>query len=123
MNTDTLYRSYRQEWHKQGEFYYNCQNRTEQTPNTYEYKSSNNINTLPRDAVPNWCHGHAQLTNDEEGKLKDREDNILMDYLRSQQKHTTQYYTQINFDTAPITIYELLKSPKKLVIATDGGAI
>ena len=47
-----------------------------------------------------------------------------MDYLRSQQKHTTQYYTQINFDTAPITIYELLKSPNKLVIAaTDGGAI
>ena len=77
MNKDTLYRSYnRQEWHKQGEFYYNCHNRTEQTPNTYEYESSNNINTLPRDAVPTdvmdmgqgWrrLENVTQLTNDEE---------------------------------------------------------
>ena len=54
---------------------------------------------------------------------KRTEKTTFMDYLRSQQKHTTQYYTQINFDTAPITIYELLKSPNKLVIATDEGAI
>ena len=57
-------------------------------------------------------------------KYKRTEKKTFMDYLRSQQEHITQYYdTQIIFNLAPITIYELLKSPNKLVIATDGGAI
>ena len=35
----------------------------------------------------------------------------------------SQYYTDINFLTIPFEIYELIKSQKKLKVATDGGAI
>ena len=45
------------------------------------------------------------------------------DYLMSQEEHISQYYTEIDFLTAPITIYGLVKSTNKVNIATDGGAI
>ena len=41
----------------------------------------------------------------------------------SQEEHVSQYYTEIDFLTAPITIYGLVKSTNKVNIATDGGAI
>jgi hypothetical protein len=41
-------------------------------------------------------------------------------YIRSQEEYISQYYTQIEFLTAPIAIYELLKSTKKVLVATDG---
>jgi hypothetical protein len=46
-----------------------------------------------------------------------------MEYLMTQEVHTSQYYTEINFLTVPIEIYELIKSTKKIQIATDGGPI
>ena len=45
------------------------------------------------------------------------------DYLMSQEEHISQYYTEIDFLTAPITIYGSVKSTNKVNIATDGGAI
>jgi hypothetical protein len=45
-----LYRSYRKEWHRQGDYYYDCHVWIEN--NTYNYKSANNIPLLPRNAVP-----------------------------------------------------------------------
>jgi hypothetical protein len=47
---DTLYRSYREEWHRQEEFNYNCHTRNDKS--TYEYTTSENIKVLPEDAVP-----------------------------------------------------------------------
>ena len=41
----------------------------------------------------------------------------------SQEEHVSQYYTQIDFLTVPMKIYELVKSSNKVNIATDGGAI
>jgi hypothetical protein len=47
---DTLYRSYRKDWHKQGEFTYDCHTRNGN--NKYDYTTSENIKELPEDAVP-----------------------------------------------------------------------
>jgi hypothetical protein len=47
----------------------------------------------------------------------------FIDYIRTQEEHITQYYTQIDFIIVPHKIYDLLKSKKKVLIATDGGAI
>lgn len=41
----------------------------------------------------------------------------------SQEEHITQCYTQIDFLVVPHEIYALIKSTKKMKIATDGGAI
>jgi hypothetical protein len=50
-NTGIIYRSYRKEWHRQGKFYYDCHKWTEN--NAYSsYTRSDNINSLPTDAVP-----------------------------------------------------------------------
>ncbi|OEU11446.1 hypothetical protein FRACYDRAFT_245185 [Fragilariopsis cylindrus CCMP1102] len=42
---------------------------------------------------------------------------------KSQEEHVSQYYAEINFFTTPYEVYELIKSPRKYNIATDGGAI
>jgi hypothetical protein len=49
-DTDTLYRSYREEWHQNGEFYYDCHTITEH--DTYNYATSENTKLLPDDAAP-----------------------------------------------------------------------
>jgi hypothetical protein len=55
-------------------------------------------------------------------KTKTRNDTFQK-YIRHQEEHISQYYTQLEFLTVPIKIYELLKTIKKVLIATDGGAI
>jgi ribonuclease HI len=47
----------------------------------------------------------------------------FMEYLLSQEEHISQYYAQIEFLMVPMKIYELFKSTKRVLIATDGGAI
>jgi hypothetical protein len=47
----------------------------------------------------------------------------FMEHLMSQEEHITQYYEQIEFFMVPMKIYELFKSTKRVLIATDGGAI
>jgi hypothetical protein len=47
----------------------------------------------------------------------------IMEYLMSQEEHISQYYAQIEFFMVPMKIYELFKSTKRVLIATDGGAI
>ena len=47
----------------------------------------------------------------------------FIDTLMQQPAHISQYYTQIDFLTTPMKIYEHMKSPGKVLIATDGGAI
>jgi hypothetical protein len=46
-----------------------------------------------------------------------------METLMQQPEHISQYYTQIDFHTVPIRIYEHLKSFRKALITTDGGAV
>jgi hypothetical protein len=42
-----------------------------------------------------------------------------MEYLLSQEEHISQYYAQIEFSMVPMKIYELFKSTKRVLIATD----
>jgi hypothetical protein len=124
---DTLYRSYREKWHQQGKFYYDCHSRN--SNNKYEYKSTENIDYLPADAVP------TDVMDTEEGWRVSKHQPMMtwektavnngtfMEYLLSQEEHISQYYEQIEFLTVPMKIYELFKSTKRVLIATDGGAI
>jgi hypothetical protein len=125
--TDTLYRSYREEWHRNGEFYYDCHTMTDN--DTYNYVRPGNVKLLPEDASPTdvmdtdvgWrVSEHLPMRVKETKKTTTVS---FMDYVRTQEKHISQYYTQIDFLVAPHEIYEIVKSTKKVNIATDGGAI
>jgi hypothetical protein len=110
-NTDTLYRSYREEWHQNGKFYYDCHTMTNN--DTYDYVPSGNVSLLPVDASP------ADVMDTEDGwristhlpmmprNTYRRTPEMLMEYLMTQEEHISQYYTQIDFLLKPITIYEL----------------
>jgi hypothetical protein len=124
---DTLYRSYRERWHQQGKFNFDCHSRNRN--DKYEYIPSENTATLPDDAVPTdvmdteegWrVSGHLPMMTWEK---KTVQDGTLMEYLMSQEEHISQYYAQIEFLIVPMKIYELFKSTKRVLIATDGGAI
>jgi hypothetical protein len=126
-NTDTLYRSYREEWHRNGEFYYDCHTITKH--NTYSYTKSENVKSLPADTSltevmdtkDGWrVSGHQQMM--EKAHQREEEDTF-MEYLKAQDKHIPQHYAQVDFLSIPIKIYELLKSTNKVRIATDIGAI
>jgi hypothetical protein len=126
-NTDTLYRSYREEWHQNGKFYYDWHTMTDN--DTYDYVQSGNVSLLSVDASP------ADVMDTKDGRristhlpmmprnTHRRTPATFMEYLMAQEAHITQYYTQIDFLTTPVTIYKLLKSTNKVNIATDGGAI
>jgi hypothetical protein len=125
--TDILYRSYREEWHRQGKFNYDCHNRNE--TKTYNYTPTDNVEVLPEDAVPTdvmdikegWrMSGHLPMMTWEKKTVNN---GTFMEYVRSQEEHISQYYEQIEFFMVPMKIYELLKSTRRVLIATDGGAI
>jgi hypothetical protein len=120
---DILYRSYREKWHQQGKFYYDCHNRNNNK--TYDYTPTENINYLPADAVPTdvmdmtegWrLSGHLPMMTEEK---KPVHKGTFMEYLLSQEEHISQYYAQIEFSMVPMKIYELFKSTKRVLIATD----
>jgi hypothetical protein len=126
-NTDTLYRSYREEWHRNGNFYYDCHNMAEN--DTYEYIPSGNVSRLPEDASP------TDVMDTEDGwrvsqhlpmitrNTHKETPATFMEYLMAQEEHIKQYYTQIEFLSVPSKIYKILQSSNKIHIATDGGAI
>jgi hypothetical protein len=126
-DTDTLYRSYREEWHKNGKIYYDCHTMTDN--DTYDHVSPGNAKLLPEDASP------TDVMDIEEGwrvsqhfpmrvkETKKTTTGNFMDYLRTQEEHIAQYYTQIEFLMVPHEIYSTLKSTRKVNIATDGGVI
>jgi hypothetical protein len=123
----TLYRSYREEWHRQGSFYYDCHSRNEK--DKYDYASTENTALLPPDAVPTdvmdteegWrVSGHLPMMT---WKKKTAHNGTFMEYLLSQEEHISQYYEQIEFFMVPMKIYDLFKSTRRVLIATDGGAI
>jgi hypothetical protein len=49
--------------------------------------------------------------------------STFLSTLMQQPEYISQYYTQIDFHTVPVKIYEHLKSIRKVFVATDGGAI
>jgi hypothetical protein len=63
--------------------------------------------------------GQLLIINKEKTKTRTRNDTFQK-YIRHQEEHISQYYTQLEFLTVPIKIYELLKTTKKVLIATDG---
>jgi hypothetical protein len=126
-DTNTLYRSYRDKWHRNGDFYYDCHTMTDN--DTYEYVTTGNVKTLTKDASPTdvmdteagWrVSQHLPMRAKEIKKIITRN---FMEYLQSQEEHIAQYYTWIEFLVVPYEIYEMLKSTRKVHIATDGGAI
>jgi hypothetical protein len=125
--TNTIQKLYREEWHRQGSFYYDCHSRKEK--DTYDYAPTETIDYLPADAVPTdvmdtedgWrVSGHLPMMTWEK---KTVQNGTFMEYLLSQEEHISQYYEQIEFFMVPMKIYELFKSTKRVLIATDGGAI
>jgi hypothetical protein len=126
-NTDTLYRSYIEKWHRNRDFYYDCHTMTDN--NIYDYITSGNVKLLLEDASPTvvmdtkqgWrIPGHLPVVWREPQRVTT---TTLMEYIMAHEEHISQYYTQINFLTIPIKIYELQKLSNKVIIATDGGAI
>jgi ribonuclease HI len=126
-NNDTLYRSYRKDWHKQGQFNYDCHQRTENK--TYDYGSVGYIKELPADTVPTdvmdteqgWrLSGYLPMMEHEHIRTSYE---TCQEFIMSQEEHISQYYTQIDYFMVPIKIYELFKSTNKVLIATDGGAV
>jgi hypothetical protein len=122
-----LYRSYRKDWHRQGVLTFDCHTRNDK--NTYKYVPLETNKLLPEDAVPvdvmdtnnGWrMSGQLQIINKE--KTKTRKDTFQK-YIRHEEEHISQYYMQLEFLTVTIKIYKLLKTTKKVLIATDGGAI
>jgi hypothetical protein len=98
---------------------------------TYEYVTTGNVKLLPEDASPTdvmdtengWrISTHLPMRTTQKEHQSTRTETF-MEYLMKQEEHITQYYTQIEFLSVPMEIYELIKSPKKIKIATDGGAI
>ena len=126
-NHNILYRSYRKEWHSQGKFEYDCHQGKDDE--TFSYEKFQSVSTLPDDSVP------VDVTDATDGwriafyqPLEiERQQQLLpqsfIDTLMQQPAHISQYYTQIDFLTTPMKIYEHMKSPGKVFIATDGGAI
>jgi hypothetical protein len=111
-NMDTLYRSYREEWHWNGNFYYDCHTMTDK--DTYDYVPSGNVSILPEDASPTdvmdtedgWrISTHLPMMTRNKQKEKPE---TLMEYLMTQEEHKSQYYTELDFLSAPVTIYKLL---------------
>ncbi|MGK3747229.1 MAG: hypothetical protein ACI90V_014093, partial [Bacillariaceae sp.] len=91
---DTLYRSYREEWHQQGKFFYDCHSRNRN--NKYNYTKTENIDYLPADAVPTdvmdteegWrVSGHLPMMTWEK---KTVQNGTFMEYLLSQEEHISQ---------------------------------
>jgi hypothetical protein len=72
-NPDTLYRSYREEWHRNGEFYHD--GHTMSDNDTYDYTTTGNVKLLLKDASPTdvmyteegWrISGHLPMLNTEQ---------------------------------------------------------
>jgi hypothetical protein len=111
--TDTLYRRYREEWHQNGEFYYDCHTMIESEHNTYNYVTSGYGKLLPEDASPTdvmdmkdrWrISGHLPMKKKEKTRVRS---DTFMEYLMEQEEHISQYYTKTNFLMVPYKIYEL----------------
>jgi hypothetical protein len=127
LSKDILYRSYREEWHRNGEIQYDCHNRNEHY--TYQYSPFDNTKSIPDDAVPTdvmdietgWRIANHLPIIAFEGISNTNK--MFMDYLSCQEEYVTHYYTQIDFQMVPQQIYELFKSTNRVNIATDGGAI
>jgi hypothetical protein len=110
-----------------GKFYYDCHTMTDN--NSYNYVPSGNVPILPEDASPTdvmdmedgWrISTHLPMT---ERNTQREQPETFMEYLMTQEENISQYYTQLDFLSAPVTIYELLKTSNKVHIATDGRAI
>jgi hypothetical protein len=88
-----------------------------------------NVALLPDDSVPvdvndavnGWRIAFYQAL--EPNETSSTPPKLFMETLMLQPEYISQYYTHTDFHTVPFRIYEHLKSPRKALIATDGGAI
>ena len=127
-DNNVLYRSYREHWHKQGEFSFDCHQGADSE--TFAFVQYDNVIRLPDDAVPvdvfaatdGWRIAFYQGL---EAKEDDTEvtPTTFMEKLMQQPEYIKQYYAQIDFHTVPAKIYEYLKATGTVYVATDGGAI
>ena len=122
-----LYRSFRNEWHQQGSFTFDCHQGM--NVRTFGYEKFESTTDLPLDSVPvdefNAVTGwrisfYQQLVIPTKPIVPIKS---FLDHLFNQQDHIAQYYTEVEFHIAPIALYEQLKSTRIALIGTDGGAI
>jgi hypothetical protein len=127
-NNNVLYRSYRNEWHTQGTFHFDCHQGKDDE--TFAFVKCGTNNMLPDDAVPvdvfdvvdRWRISFYQALDIIDEKPIHSPSTFLTT-LMQQPDHISQYYTQIDFHTVPVKIYEHIKPIRKVYVATDGGAI
>ena len=126
-SNNILYRSFRKDWHTQGVFSFDCHQGSDDE--TFAYVKFGDVTTLPDDAVPvdvkdavkGWRIAFYQAM--EAPEEPDHSDNSFMTALLQQPEHISQYFTQVDFHTVPFQTYEYLKSSRRVLIATDGGAV
>jgi hypothetical protein len=127
-NNNVLYKSYRKEWHTQGQFHFDCHQGNDDE--TFSFVKNGNIDKLPDDTVPvdvidavdGWRISFYQALDIPTAKPV-LSPTTFLSTLMQKPDYISQYYTQIDFHTVPIKIYEHLKSIRKVFVATDGGAI
>ena len=127
-SNNVLYRSYRKEWHTQGVFSFDCHQGADSE--TFAFAQYDNIHRLPEDAIPvdvfaatdGWRISFYQALDLGE-ETQNTTPTSFLSALMQQPVHISQYYTQIDFHTVPVQIYEQLKTTGTIYIATDGGAI
>jgi hypothetical protein len=124
-----LYRSYREEWHRNGKFYHDCHNITD--TDTYNYVITGNVKLLPKDASPK-CDGHRRRvasfntsTNVEYGtgtqKCKKWDVHGISHETRG--TYNTVLYADRIPDRTKSKYMNGSNQTKKVKIAIDGGAI
>ena len=126
-SNNILYRSFRKDWHKQGTFYFDCHQGNDEE--TFDFVKFSNVQLLPDDSVPvdvhdavdGWRIAFYQALQNTEPSLSPPKS--FMETLMQQPEYISQYYTHIDFLTVPFRLYEHLKSPRRVLVATDGGAI
>ena len=85
---------------------------------------------IPNDAIPvdiatarhGWiiCHFHTLKPQPTAAASAPRND--LVQYFKSQPAYISQYYAQIKCEIPEAEVYQALKTTKKIIMATDGGA-
>jgi hypothetical protein len=126
-SNNILYRSYRKEWHVQGKFHFDCHQGNDEE--TFDYSKFTTTDSLPDDTVPvdvmdapdGWRIAFYQALEAKKATVQTK--LSFIETLMQQPEYISQYYTHIDFQTIPFKLYEYLKSPRKILIATDGGAI
>lgn len=143
--SDSLYKSYRQQWHSHDEYQYEryeghasdpvysfepIQN-SFHTDEESEIKVLEKVLTLPDDAVPcdvtdssgkGWgIVPHYCITSKAQANIESPEN--FENFIRQQPEFISQYYSHIEFYHSKFHLFDQIDEDNTILIASDGGAI